>query len=108
MTSCVRPLALAPLCLAMLGACLPALGPNIRPARHHMGLTAHTKNDTCMGCHEAEQRVLERLTSMPAAKREAAILLRMQGGGGASLVAQWMLDDPRPCAGCHQPRAGSW
>jgi hypothetical protein len=89
----------------MAGACLPTLAPGIRPVQHHIGMTTQTDNDTCMGCHEAEQRVIEQLASMPAAEREAAMRHRMQGGG-ASLVAQWMLDDPRSCAACHQPRGG--
>lgn len=105
MTFGVRPLAFAPLLLAMLGACLPALAPGIRASEHHGGLTTQTEDHTCMGCHEAEQQVLEQLASMPASKRDAAMEHRMQGGG-ASLVAQWMLDDARSCAGCHEPRAG--
>ncbi|MGH1347492.1 MAG: hypothetical protein ACRBN8_38390 [Nannocystales bacterium] len=101
----VRSLAFAPLMAATLGACLPALAPGIRPVQHHAGLTETAGDDTCMSCHEAEQRVLDGLAAMSPRRREASIHQRMQGGG-ASLVAQWMLDDERTCVGCHVPRRG--
>lgn len=100
-----QPLALALLLLATAGACLPALAPGIRPVQHHGGLTGQSDDDTCMACHEAEQQVLEGLAAMSERKREAEMRHRMQGGG-ASLVAQWMIDDERSCAACHTPQRG--
>lgn len=105
MTLRLQPLALAPLLLAMAGACLPTLAPGIRSVEHHAGLTGQSGNDTCMACHEAEQQVLEGLAAMSEGKREVEMRHRMEGGG-ASLVAQWMIDDERSCAGCHTPRTG--
>ena len=89
--------------VGLLGACLPAFAPGIRPVAHHAGMTASSSNDVCMGCHESEQAALEAFASMAPSEREHAMHERM-AGGGASLVAQWMLDDPRSCASCHQPR----
>lgn len=97
----VRAIAVGPL-LGFLGACLPAFAPGIRVVDHHAGMTASTANDTCMGCHEAEQEVLASMQAMASGEREQAMHARMTGGG-ASLVAQWMLDDPRSCASCHKP-----
>ncbi len=102
MNAWVRVIAAGPL-LGFLGACLPVLAPGIRVVDHHEGLTARTTNDTCMGCHEAEQEVLESMQAMAPGAREKAVHARMEGEG-ASLVAQWMLDDPRSCASCHTPR----
>jgi hypothetical protein len=100
----VRGLAVAPL-VGLLGACLTGLAPGIRTVEHHQGLTAQTANATCMGCHESEQDVAAAMAAMSAPEREQVMAQRM-GGGGASLVAQWMLDDPRSCATCHTPRGG--
>lgn len=94
---------MAPL-IGLLGACLPGLAPGIRMVDHHAGLTT-TTNATCMGCHESEQAVATAMAAMSAREREQMMARRM-GGGGASLVAQWMLDDPRSCATCHTPRGG--
>jgi len=66
-------------------------------------MTAASKNADCMGCHESERAVLASLQTMSAEAREHATASRMEGGG-ASLVAQWMLDDPRSCASCHRPK----
>jgi hypothetical protein len=99
-------LAVAPLFFATLGACLSGLAPTIGPDPHHLGMRTQTNNDTCMGCHEAEQAVLDQLAVMPAAQREVAMGRRM-AGGGASLVAQWMLDDERSCAACHLSPRGA-
>ena len=89
--------------VGLLGACLPAFAPGIRTVDHHIGMTASSPNDVCMGCHESEQAVLEVFTAMAPAEREHAMHERMEGGG-ASLVAQWMIDDPRTCASCHEPK----
>lgn len=99
-----RALAALPL-LGLLGACLTAFAPGIRPVSVHAGMTASTPNDTCMGCHEAERDVLAALQAAPADERARQMRAHMEGQG-ASLVAQWMLDDPRTCAGCHEPRGG--
>ncbi len=88
------------------GACLTAYAPGIRPVSVHAGLTATTPNATCMGCHEAEQEVLAALQAVPEAQRAQTMRERMEGAG-ASLVAQWMIDDPRSCAQCHRPRGAS-
>lgn len=89
--------------VGLLGACLTTLAPGIRATDHHVGMTTATSNETCMGCHESEQDVASAMASMTAFEREGAMAMRMQGEG-ASLVAQWMLDDPRSCASCHTPR----
>lgn len=101
----LRWLAALPL-LGLLGACLPTLAPAIRPVEHHAGLTRDTGNAVCMDCHEGEAEVLAELQSMKPAAREHAMHQRM-AGGGPSLVAQWMIDEPRSCATCHPPRGGA-
>ncbi len=93
---------MAPLA-GLLGACLTGLAPGIRTVEHHEGLSKATPNTICMGCHESEQEVAQAMASMAPHEREHAAAERMEGGG-ASLVAQWMLDDPRSCATCHTPR----
>ena len=97
----MRKLAAAPL-LGLLGACLPAFAPGIRPVDHHAGMTARSPDAVCMGCHESEQAVVDAFSSMSPREREHAMHERMEGEG-ASLVAQWMIDDPRSCATCHPP-----
>ncbi len=89
----------------LLGACLTAYSPRIRAVEHHAGITTVTPNATCMGCHESEQDVMVQMAQMSTAQREHEMALRM-GGGGASLVAQWMLEDDRSCATCHKPFGG--
>ncbi len=98
-------LAVAPFFFATLGACLSGLAPTIGPEPQHLGMSTQTDNDTCMGCHEAEQAVLDQLAAMSATQREVAMGRRMEGGG-ASLVAQWMLDDERSCVACHLSSRG--
>ncbi len=97
-----RALAALPL-LGLVGACLTTFAPGIRPVSVHANMTASTPNDTCMGCHEAEQDVLATLQAAPEDERARQMRARMEGQG-ASLVAQWMLDHPRACASCHEPR----
>lgn len=100
----MRWVALLPL-LGSLGACLTGLAPGIRVVDHHADLSSATPNAICMGCHEAEREVVAMMASMTPVARERAMHARMQGQG-ASLVAQWMIDDPRSCATCHRPRGG--
>ena len=54
-------------------------------------------------CHEPELAAQRRLMAMTEARREETMAWMMREGG-ASLVAQWMIDDPRGCQGCHALR----
>jgi hypothetical protein len=91
--------------LAVSTACLATFGPDIRSAAHHASVTAQTDDAVCLGCHEPEQRARTRLASMTRPQRERA-MHRMMHGGGAPLVAQWMIDDARTCVTCHAVRGG--
>lgn len=99
-----RGLAMVPI-VGLVGACLTAYSPRIRAVDHHAGITAATPNATCMACHDAEVDVMAEMARMSEAQREHEMAMRM-GGGGASLVAQWMVEDERSCATCHKPFGG--
>jgi hypothetical protein len=83
-----------------LGGCLTAMTPRMHAGPHHGAISSRTPDMMCLGCHEAELDAKQRLDAMPAPARAHA-MHHMEMQGGASLVAQWMIDDPRGCLGCH-------
>lgn len=90
----------------LVASCLTTLAPGIRTQEGpHAGLGRDTADETCMACHEPERVAMQRLRELPPSARVAE-MDRMMGEGGASLVAQWMIDDPQPCVRCHEPRGG--
>lgn len=95
--------------LAVMGTaagCLTALAPNIRARdAHHRSLTRRDHDDECLMCHEPELAAQKRLMAMSAPRRAEAMQWMMREGG-AALVAQWMIDDPRGCQHCHVLREG--
>ncbi|MEM9454302.1 MAG: hypothetical protein AAGF11_08995 [Myxococcota bacterium] len=95
--------------LAALGAalgCLTSLAPNIRAREHHRDVRLTDGDDDCLTCHEAELAAQKRLMAMTPARREEHMQW-MSREGGAALVAQWMIDDPRGCLGCHVLRGST-
>ncbi len=90
----------------LASGCLTALGPNIRARNHHQDVRASDDDGECLTCHEPELSAQARLMKMGHVERDAA-MDRMMGGGGASLVAQWMIDDSRSCQQCHVLRGGA-
>lgn len=97
----IAPLALAGV-LGWTAGCLTTLAPNLGGDSHHAGLTRSSTADTCLACHEPEQEAMTRLRDLPPPAR-AAEMNEMMSEGGAALVAQWMIEDPRPCVQCHEP-----
>lgn len=105
MTSPVR-LAVLLLVLAGLGVaagCLTTLAPKIHARDFHRNLRPGDPDDDCLVCHEPELSAAKRLRAMTEARREQTMQWMMREGG-AGLVAQWMIDDPRGCQGCHTLR----
>lgn len=91
--------------MGLTAGCLTTLAPSLRAGDHHRGLDTSTPDETCMACHEPEQVAMTRLRELPASARVAEMNTMMERGG-ASLVAQWMIDDPRGCVVCHEPGLG--
>ncbi len=83
--------------------CLTQLGPDIRPHGYHDEIAATDPDDDCLVCHEPELSAQKRLMAMNEARRQASMEWMMREGG-AALVAQWMIDDPRGCQECHALR----
>lgn len=71
--------------IAGLSGCLSAMAPAMR-GEPHRDLDRTSSRSSCMTCHVAEVEAL--VSDAPPS---------------ASLVAQWMLDDPRECTACHKP-----
>jgi len=87
----------------VVSGCLTTLAPGIRAHDAHRGLSARDPDDDCLVCHEAELQAQRRLMAMSEERREESMQWMMREGG-AALVAQWMIEDPRGCLGCHTLR----
>ena len=83
-----------------VAGCISAFAPAVRSGSHHSGIDEHTADGTCLQCHEPEQAAMRRLMEIPPSARQAE-MDQMMGEWGASLVAKWMIEDPRGCVGCH-------
>ncbi len=86
--------------------CLTTMAPNIRARDYHRELTVRDADDECLICHEAELAAQRRLMAMTQERRQESMDWMMRDGG-AALVAQWMIDDPRGCQGCHLLRGAT-
>ena len=84
----------------LVTGCITAYAPALRPGDHHAGIDISTPNETCLDCHEPETAAISRLMELPPSARQRE-MDRMMGQGGATLVAQWMIDDARGCVECH-------
>jgi hypothetical protein len=80
--------------------CIQVYAPALRRGDHHAGIDMATPDERCFGCHEPETDAMARLMDLSASARQRE-MDRMMGDGGASLVAKWMVDDPRGCVQCH-------
>jgi hypothetical protein len=89
--------------LGLGSGCLTHLGPDIRATGYHGHLARTDPDDDCLVCHEPELAAHRRLMAMTEARRQETIAW-MEREGGAALVAQWMIDDPRGCQACHALR----
>jgi hypothetical protein len=89
--------------LGVASGCLTSLGPDIRARGYHRNLSARDPDDECLVCHEPELAAAKRLMAMTEQRRQATMGWMMREGG-AALVAQWMIDDPRGCQVCHALR----
>ena len=85
----VRPRTLAAVATLALG-CLPAFAPNLRPRGVHAGLGDPGTSESCMGCHVSEEEALA-----------------LDGPAAAPIVADWMIEEVRPCGDCHRVRGGT-
>ena len=86
--------------VGVVSGCLTTMAPNIRARDYHRSLTVRDVDDECLVCHEAELAAQRRLMAMSEERRQESMQWMMRDGG-AALVAQWMIDDPRGCQGCH-------
>lgn len=89
--------------LGLGSGCLTHLGPDIRATDYHAHLAPADPDDDCLVCHEPELAAQRRLMAMTEARRQETIAW-MEREGGAALVAQWMIVDPRGCQECHALR----
>lgn len=89
--------------LGVASGCLRTLGPNIHARDYHRQLSVSDPDDECLVCHEPELAAQRRLMAMTEARRQQTMDWMMREGG-AALVAQWMIDDPRGCQDCHTLR----
>lgn len=92
--------------LGVASGCLATLGPDIHARDHHRELGARDPDDDCLVCHEPELAAAARLMAMTESRR-ARTTGWMMREGGAALVAQWMIDDPRGCQVCHALRGSA-
>lgn len=90
----------------LASGCLLHLGPDIHPRGYHRDIAATDPDDDCLVCHEPELAAQKRLMAMTEARREESMQWMIRKGG-AALVAQWMIDDPRGCQECHALRGSA-
>lgn len=92
--------------LGVASGCLTILGPDIRARDYHRTVAVTDPDDDCLVCHEPELAAAKRLMAMTEARRQETMAW-MEREGGAVLVAQWMIDDPRGCQVCHVLRGAA-
>lgn len=101
-------------CLALLAAaaglglglgCITAFAPDIRRESHHDAMSPRSTRGDCLKCHETESHMAARMKKMPGPEL-ARHMHEMQTVVRPSLVADWMVRDPRACVDCHRVKGG--